>query len=98
MLHIIPLNPIPNQSLSCTIGLQSLYITLNTRNDDQLFATVQANNELVIANRLCLNGSPLIGVDYLPIRGNLVFVDMQGNDNPYYKGLGSRFALVYAEK
>ncbi|OOF42930.1 hypothetical protein BKK51_12310 [Rodentibacter trehalosifermentans] len=98
MLHIIPLQQTPNQSLSFNIGTQSIHLTLVTRNDKQLFATVQANNQLIVANRICLDAVPLISVDYLPIVGNLAFFDTQGKENPNYKELGSRFVLVYSEK
>ncbi|TCJ96132.1 hypothetical protein EV694_1683 [Volucribacter psittacicida] len=97
MLHKIPLQAIPNQKFSIQINNQEITISLATRHKQQLYATVSVNGEKIVDNRLCLNIQPLISVDYLPIKGNLFFIDMEGQDDPHYSGLGTRFILIYSE-
>lgn len=96
-MYEIPLSPVPNQRLTCTLGNQELDITLNTRFEQQLYITIKANGRLVVANRLCLNLTPLIGADYVPIEGNLAFVDTQGSNHPHYKKLGERYRLIWGK-
>ena len=98
MLYKIPLQQTPNQTLSFQIDRQDIHLSLVTRNNGKLYATIKVGNKLIVANRLCLNLVPLIGVDYLPIKGNLAFIDKEGNDDPVYTGLNARFIFIYSEK
>ena len=44
---------------------------------------------------ICLNNVGLVRESYLGFIGQLVFVDIQGTDDPYYTGLGLRYLLTY---
>ena len=90
MIRTIPLDNYPNQTLSTTINGDSLTITLITRLG-LLYATVESRNEgLIVSNRVCL--------DRVPITQNLIFIDIEGNQNPSYDGLNGRFLLVWADE
>ena len=56
-----------------------------------LYASVENDHDgIIIQNRVCLNQTP--------ITKNLVFIDIDGDDNPTYTGLNSRFFLVYSDE
>lgn len=97
MLYQIPIKPVPNQNLSFVLGGQEVSLSLTTRYQEQLYMSINVNGSDIVINRLCLNLIPLITVDYLPMKGNLVFLDKEGNSSPHYTGLGSRYLLVYSD-
>ena len=85
----IPLQPVPNQSLSALIGGQVYAIEIATRRS-QLYATVRVNNELVAANRRL--------VSYAMIKGNLMLVDTEDSECPRWQELGARFKLLHVSE
>ena len=87
MIKTIPLEKTPNQLVTVSIDGDQLDITLKTRLG-KLYASVKSKNGGVLAeNRVCL--------DRVPITNNLVFIDVDGNENPNYSGLNGRFLLVW---
>lgn len=82
----IKLSPTPNQSTSFTINNTLYELTLETRIEN-LFATVKRDGEYLVCNRICLN------LTY--ICQWLIFVDIEGNTDPVYSELGSRYKLVW---
>ncbi|MCC8367113.1 hypothetical protein J8V57_12650 [Xenorhabdus sp. PB61.4] len=89
MLVEITLSPIPNQTTSFTIGTDLIDLTLESRLGN-IFATVQKNGEYLVCNRICRNLSYICRW--------LVFVDIEGNTDPEYTGLGSRYKLVWNDE
>lgn len=86
----IPLEQYPNQTVSVMINNVRWTINLVTRLR-QLFATVENDADgVIVRNRLCLNK--------VPITENLVFIDIDGEQNPDYTGLNSRFFLVWTNE
>ena len=86
----IPLDQYPHQSVSFVIKKKRWFITLVSRLG-KLYASVENDHDgIIIQNRVCLNQPP--------ITKNLVFIDVDGNDNPTYTGLNSRFFLVYSDE
>ena len=94
MLYEVPLTTVPNQTLSCNINNQVLEIKLNTRLDGLLYATIKADGELVVANRICLNLGLLVNKAYSPIKSELFFFDTMARENPHFSGLGMRYRLL----
>lgn len=96
MALIIPLQAVPNQTLSTIIGNQNCRINVY-----QLFFGLYldliVNGVPVRAGVSCLNRNRLIRYKYLPFIGDLVFFDTQGSLDPVYTGLGGRFQLAYLE-
>ncbi|MGX2975620.1 phage baseplate plug family protein [Ursidibacter arcticus] len=97
MVYEIPLKPVPNQHLTCTIAGQKLDITLNTRLDNALYISVKSDDKPIIFNRVCQNATPLVDVNYSSFKGVLFFVDTQGNRDPNYKQLGTRYRLIWGQ-
>ena len=90
MRVFIPLDAYPNQTASTTINNIRWSIELNTRLG-RLYATVSNDADgVVVRNRLCLDG--------IFITKNFVFIDQDGNQDPVYDGLGSRFVLVWTDE
>lgn len=88
MITEISLSPIPNQIFSFTNGTDEYEVELNSRLNN-LYATVKKNNEIVVCNRICRNMTYICQW--------LIFADQQGNTDPEYTGLGSRYRLIWAD-
>lgn len=99
-MQIVPLRPLPNQTLQVQLGNQpctlDVYQTLYG-----LFMNVYVGATLIIAGVICQNRNRIVRSAYLGFAGDLAFVDLQaggGGDpaaDPVYIGLGARFQLVY---
>ena len=91
---VVPLRAVPNQAVNVNLGGQNCTIVLYQR-DPGLFCNLYRNNALVIGGVICQAYNPIVRDDYLGFIGDVFFADTQGNEDPYYTGLGSRFALCY---
>ncbi|MCX8748206.1 hypothetical protein ABV523_17905 [Snodgrassella alvi] len=86
----IPLNAAPNQTVSFVMDNKRWLVTLNSRLGN-LYASIENDRDgVIINNRICLNKTPL--------SKNLVFIDTDGSQDPFYTGLNSRFFLVYTNE
>lgn len=82
---IVPLRPVPNQSVSCVLNGISHTLEINTRRGS-LYLTLWRGDAFVLHNRVLRSYAP---VDY-----GLQLVDTEGTDEPQYEGLGSRWQLL----
>ena len=89
MILEIPLQQVPNQTLSVTINNDSYDLELNTRLD-QLYMSIIKNNTPVVYNRICQNRNE--------IKEGFVFVDMDASDDPTYSQFNDRFKLVWTDE
>jgi hypothetical protein len=95
-MQIVPLQPVANQRLEVTLNNQPCTIEI-TQYNYGLFLTLSVSGTLVLAGCICLNLVRIVRDAYLGFSGDCLFVDTQGNSNPIFGGLGSRFQLVYLE-
>ena len=95
-MQIIPLNPVPNQTLNIQLGGQDCDLNV-TQSFFGVFVDVYVSNAPIIVGVLCENRNRIVRSAYLGFIGDLAFVDTQGSDNPFYTGLGVRFQLLYLE-
>jgi hypothetical protein len=93
---LIPLNPVPSQTLSIQLDSQNCQINIY-QEFYGIFCDLYVDNSLIIAGTLCLNLTRLVRSLYLGFSGDLSFIDTQGSTDPYYTGLGSRYQFVYLE-
>ena len=101
MAEQIPLQAVPNQTLTAPLAGQTVDINLYTRADG-LFMDVLLNGKPIVDNVICQNENRIIRDLYLGFPGDLAFYDTQTDVNgvgsdPEYTGLGNRYVLVYIE-
>lgn len=99
---IVPLQPIPNQTMTVTLNDQvtqlNVYQTVGG-----LFIDVLVNNVLIIGGVICQDLNRIVRSLYLGFSGDLAFIDNQPEivygqkvySDPHYSGLGTRFSLAY---
>jgi len=92
-MSVIPVVPVPNQILSVQLGEQVCDIAIRQKASG-LYLTLWADDVLIMSSILCLNAVPL-SVEYSSFPGSLMFFDTNGNSDPDYSGLGSRYQLRY---
>lgn len=92
----VPLQPVSNQTLSVNLGGQSVQLNIYQKQTG-LYIDVLVNNGLIIGGVICENVNRIVRDLYLGFIGDFVFVDIQGNDDPEFTGLGDRFQLIYLE-
>jgi hypothetical protein len=110
-MQIVPLAPNPNQTLqivlagqNCAIELRSLdgYATTDTVSFDgaqpYIAFSLEVSGVSITRTQNCLNRKRLlVNRQYLGFVGDFMFIDTQGQDDPQYTGLGTRWLLVYIE-
>ena len=60
-----------------------------------LFVDITADGVLVSAATIARNAVPLASREYAGLSGNLLFIDTQGDSDPEFTELGTRYSLVY---
>ena len=92
---LIPLEAVPSQTLSITLAGQACSIAVRDNNVN-LYLDLRVSNRPIVVGKICRNRQRLlIGLGYRGFIGDFVFVDSQGDEQPAYAGLGSRWQLYY---
>lgn len=89
----LPLQPVPSQTLQAVCSNQNCQLSIYQK-DQGLFVDLNSNGVDVSIAVLALNAVPLT-LNYSGFQGNFLLIDTQGDVDPTYDGLGSRFQLVY---
>ncbi len=93
--QVIPLAPVPTQTLSIVLAGQNCAIEVKTLATG-LYFSLSNDGTPVCVNTVCRNlARLLLNRGYTGFVGDFVFVDTQGASNPVYTGLGDRFLLIY---
>lgn len=83
---VIPLQAIPNQSVSYVLNGTAYTIDVNTLRD-QPYITIWQAGEIVLSNRALRS--------FAPVGFGLQLADTQGEDDPpSYTGFGTRWLLI----
>jgi hypothetical protein len=90
----IPLQPVPTQATKVVLGGQNVQLLIYQK-PQGVFVDINADGVDIVAGIVARDAVPLMCRNYMGFIGNLLFVDTQGNSDPSYDGLGSRFSLVY---
>ncbi|ELD0485756.1 hypothetical protein QUQ58_002281 [Escherichia coli] len=93
MLEIV-LSPVKAQQFTVTLGGQICTIRLNQRTTG-MYIDITVNGAPCLYGVLCLNNNRIIRYGYLPFQGDLFFTDTEGNSDPNWRGLGSRYRLCW---
>lgn len=98
MAQIIPIQAVASQVLSVQLSNQDCTIKLY-QTDPGLFIDLYVSEQLIIGGIICLNGNRIVRSNYLGFSGDLLFIDLVGNEDPEFvpgsTDLGTRFELVY---
>lgn len=111
MMQIIPLTPQPSQTGQVLLAGQQCQFAVYTKTgyeysdtpgftvpNTNLYFDLIVNGVPITNTAICLDSKRLlINRQYLGVVGDFVFIDTQGDDDPQYQGLGSRFLLIYLE-
>lgn len=82
------------QTIHVTLNKQVCIIRLVQR-ESCMFMDFTLNGTLIAAGLPCLYANKMIRYEYLGFSGDLVFLDLEGESDPSYDGLGKRFLLCY---
>lgn len=98
-MNLIPLQAIPAQNILTTLDQgQVVELRIYTLRYG-MFVDIFVNGELEIGGVICQNENRIIRNQYLNdavgFSGDFVFYDTQGNTDPVYTGLGTRYQLLY---
>jgi hypothetical protein len=110
MMLTVPLSPVPSQTVNIILGGQQCQLSVYTRTGyDLTDQTLQTLIQIIYVG-LTVNGTPILKTmiardqtrllldrQYLGVVGDFMFTDTQGDDDPQYTGLGTRWLLIYLE-
>jgi hypothetical protein len=93
----IPLAAEPNQTLAVVLGGQPCQIALR-QNGANMYFDLRVNNADIVLSRIVRNKQLLLlDSKYRGFRGDFLVNDSQGDTQPEYTGLDSRYFLYYIE-
>ena len=96
MSLILPLDPIPNQSLSIRLDGRRYVITVKDLGD-VMGVTIVRDNVTLVENVRAAAGFPLLPYGYLwHGAGNFIFTSTEEGAIPYYTDFGTKSQLVYS--
>lgn len=91
---VIPLQPVPDQTVQVYLAGQSCTLRIYQRTFG-LFFDFSQNGGASFTGVQCFNLNKLVRNAYYLFKGDIYFYDTDGQDDPYYTGLGTRFVLLY---
>ena len=93
----IPLQSVPSQIVKIVLGGQNVQIAVYQK-DEGIFVDVNSGGTDIVIAVLAHNGVPIVCREYTGFLGNLMFIDTQGESDPAYAGIGSRYQLIYMDQ
>ncbi len=91
---VIPLQPVSSQTLKVVLDNQNCQITIQQK-PQGVFVDLNADGTDIVLAALAQEVGPIVSRPYTGFRGNLMFLDTQGNADPEYIGMGTRWQLCY---
>ena len=93
----IPLQQVPNQSLTCVLAGQSCVITIRMLSKN-LYLSLSKDNTPICQNVLLVDRSAIVRAAYTGFIGDLIVIDKRGQESPFYTGWNDRWVLLYKEE
>lgn len=94
-IKYIPIKKTPNQSFSIVIEEKNVDFSLYFRNLN-MYCDIIIDGEYQAKGLICKNLSSLLQYSK-KLKGDLMFVDVDGDEDPYYFGFCDRWWLVYVQ-
>ena len=93
-VQTISLQQVAAQQIEVPLNKQPCIIRVCQRDDD-IYVDLYVNGEAVVLGALARDRVGLTRHSHLPFKGELLFVDTHGSEDPQYTGLGDRWRLLY---
>ena len=97
MIVEVPLSALPSQELSLVLSNQDVTVRVLTRGD-YLYLDDLKDGSAVIQGQLIVTGQNLLPSGLADFIGNFQMVDINGNSDPVYTGLGTQYRLLYSDE
>lgn len=95
-MNVIPLRAVQSQTLTVVLSGQNCRLNVYQKSTG-LFLDLYISDSPVLTTVLCRDRVKIVRDEYRAFVGDLAFADQQGNDDPEFTGLGSRFILYYGD-
>lgn len=95
-VQIISLQQVAAQQVEVALNKQPCVIRVCQRASD-VYVDLHVNGEAVVLGALARDRVGLTRHSYLPFKGELLFVDTHGSDDPQYTSFGERWLMLYFE-
>ena len=93
----VPLAPVPSQTLAIILDGQNCNLAVYTERTG-IYMDVEVNGTTIATARILRDGARVLQDEqYQPFVGDFILVDTQGELDPVYTGLGTRWQLVYLQ-
>lgn len=93
-IELIPLEKTPAQSFGIVLNEQECRISLYMRGNS-LYFDLYVNNEPVYVGSVCYDRTDLTPYEYKNFVGHIMFIDIEGTNDPDYKEFDERYFLAY---
>lgn len=93
-LFTVPLPAVPAQTLKVPLSGTLIQITLRQRSTG-LYADFYAGITRLLSGVLCQDRTWLVRDEAIGLPGDFLFADTQGQQDPDFTALGTRFLLFY---
>lgn len=91
---LIPTQAVPSQVFSVLLAEQNCQIEIAQKSTG-MFLNLYVDSALIVGGVICQNRNRIVRGSYLGFIGDLAFIDTEGDSDPDYTGLGSRYVLAY---
>lgn len=93
-MNVITLENKKSQSIFITLEGQSCLIRIIQR-DSSIYMDLTVNGNPILQGVPCLYANKIVRYKYLGFRGDLFFLDNEGQSEPQWNGLADRFPLYF---
>ncbi|EKN5157557.1 hypothetical protein ACPX3P_000674 [Yersinia enterocolitica] len=93
-MNVITLENKKSQSIFITLEGQSCLIRIIQR-DSSIYMDLTVNGDPILQGVPCLYANKIVRYKYLGFRGDLFFLDNEGQSDPQWNGLADRFPLYF---
>ncbi|ANI29434.1 hypothetical protein PL78_06210 [Yersinia entomophaga] len=93
----VSIEPMKSQEFSVQLGGQQCNIRLIQRTS-AIYMDLTVDGNPIMQGVPCYFGNRMVRYSYLGFKGDLLFLDSVGQNDPQWEGLGSRFQLFYLEE
>lgn len=95
-MQLIPVSQLPAQTLNVVLAGQYCTLALYWR-QERLYLDLSVGSALICRGAVCQNRADVLQSPSPDFAGTLHFFDLDGDRAPEWRGLGSRWHLLYAE-